>query len=413
MYVFKNLLRLFIDLRFAIILLILISIIIGIGSIIEQDQSLDYYINSYTLAKPALGIFSYPIIFFFGFNTVYRSWIFLGLIFCLGISLILCTSKQQLPNINYSRDLFFLKNLKSINKLPIYQKKILDTKNFFLGNNFYSLSKINFYIHQQKNTIYALKGLFGKIGPIIVHFSLVCILLGAFIGAFGKFTAQEFIPKGEFFGIQNTIGSGFFVNFPDFRIRLNDFWIEYSNQKIFQFYSNITILNSLGLEAINKTISVNHPLIYKNIVFYQTDWNLLGLRVETPVHDLIQVPLTLLNQTPKIWSTIINNDTFTDSIIVIIEDLRQKVLIYNNNGQFIQSISFGDPFFIGDRLYIISDLLYETGLQIKLDPSIFLIFLGFGLLMISTCLSYISYIEIWFYLMDNMIIIGSKNKINF
>jgi cytochrome c biogenesis protein len=41
------------------------------------------------------------------------------------------------------------------------------------------------------------------------------------------------------------------------------------------------------------------------------------------------------------------------------------------------------------------DLIVSTGLQIKSDPGVFFIYMGFGFLMVSTFLSYISFSQIW------------------
>ena len=55
------------------------------------------------------------------------------------------------------------------------------------------------------------------------------------------------------------------------------FWIIYKKNGIVdQFYSDISILDNFGTELKEKTISVNNPLKYANISYYQTDWNILG-----------------------------------------------------------------------------------------------------------------------------------------
>ena len=53
--------------------------------------------------------------------------------------------------------------------------------------------------------IYCYKGLIGRIAPIIVHFSMIIILIGAIIGSVCGFKAQEIIPKTETFHIQNIL----------------------------------------------------------------------------------------------------------------------------------------------------------------------------------------------------------------
>jgi cytochrome c biogenesis protein ResB len=43
----------------------------------------------------------------------------------------------------------------------------------------------------------------------------------------------------------------------------------------------------------------------------------------------------------------------------------------------------------------ILDILPSTGLLIKYDPSIQIIYFGFGLLMLTACFSYLPYTQIW------------------
>ena len=56
------------------------------------------------------------------------------------------------------------------------------------------------------------------------------------------------------------------------------------------------------------------------------------------------------------------------------------------------------------------DLLPATGLLIKYDPSIELIYLGFGLLMLTTLLSYLPYTQFWVFENSKDIWIGSSTN---
>ena len=53
-----------------------------------------------------------------------------------------------------------------------------------------------------------------------------------------------------------------------------------NKQQLHQFYSDISILNVDGNEIERKTIFVNSPAKYQWIDYYQTDWNLIGLRIK-------------------------------------------------------------------------------------------------------------------------------------
>ena len=87
----------FADLRFAIIILLIIASFSIIGTIIEQDQSIETYKLNYPLTNKVLGFLSWDIILKFGLDHIYKTWWFLILILVFGISLLTCTFLQQLP----------------------------------------------------------------------------------------------------------------------------------------------------------------------------------------------------------------------------------------------------------------------------------------------------------------------------
>jgi cytochrome c biogenesis protein len=216
--------------------------------------------------------------------------------------------------LNNSKDFFFKKEKKSFTNLPFFVK----VKNLYYLKELIlvKIQKMNFYIYQNKNVIYGYKGLIGRISPILVHFSLIIILIGSSIGAFKNFKAQEVLPKGELFHIQNPINVGWFTEIPHLTTRVNDFWVEYEKNKIHQFYSNLSILNNYGDEIKEQTISVNNPLRYKNVDFYQSDWNLLGIRIKNVKENKIyEFPLFSLKKNSKAWITWVNDSKKGYSLI--------------------------------------------------------------------------------------------------
>ena len=68
---------------------------------------------------------------------------------------------------------------------------------------------------------------------------------------------------------------------------------------------------------------------------------------------------------------------------------------------------------IGDAIttnLVLLEIIPATGLQIKYDPSIILIYFGFGLLMITACLSYLPYNQLWIFNNRNISWIGSSTN---
>jgi len=90
-------------------------------------------------------------------------------------------------------------------------------------------------------------------------------------------------------------------NLPIYPIRVNDFWVSHINGLIHQFYTNISSLTEYGKESTNFTISVNHPFYQQNVIWYQTDWDIIGLKLK--LNDLIyQIPVTSISTAGKrLW----------------------------------------------------------------------------------------------------------------
>jgi cytochrome c biogenesis protein len=408
----QNYIKIFTDLKFAIFILALLAIISSLGSFIEQDENLIFYEKNYPIVNPIYGFIDWRFITFFGFDHLYSTWWFFSLLFLLSFSLISCTVTRQFPIFFNAKDYIFKKQQKSFLNLNFFIR--IKTIPYLKEIILLKIQEMNFYIYQKLNLIYGYKGIIGRISPILVHFSLILILSGSFIGAFKNFKAQEILPKGELFHIQNTLRIGFLTNLPSFNIRVNDFWTEYQNNRIHQFYSNLSILNNFGDELKQQTISVNNPLHYSNIDIYQSDWNLLGIRVKNEKNNQIyELPLFPLKENTKAWVTWIPSNSIvlekyqnfleekkikaqekTVSLSLIFDQFQNIFFVYDKDGNFITSKNIGDFIFPNIRIL---EILPSTGLLIKYDPSIVIIYLGFGILMITTFLSYLPYTQIWIF----------------
>lgn len=396
------------DLRFSIFILLLISFFSITGTIIEQDQSIETYKINYPFTNPVFGFLTWDLILKFGFDHVYQTWWFFTLIFLFGLSLISCTFLQQLPSLKIARRCQFFRTTGQF-----YRLKISTILNNFSVNKILSRIKQKEYsIFQQKNIIYCYKGLIGRIAPILVHFSMIMILLGTIIGSLFGFKAQEIVPKTESFHIQNILNNGQFTAIPNTSARINDFWITYTkNRTISQFYSDISVLSNQGNEVERKTIAVNYPLIYNGIYYYQTDWNLIGLRFQNLTNEIIEYPLiNVFNNQSKVWLTwIANNNSLNEGVIAIIDNLEGYCSIYNERGKFLGNIELNERGKLNQPI-ILSEIISSTGLQIKTDPGIPIIYMGFFFLMLSTLISYITYSQIWIVQKNQKLFIGGTTN---
>ena len=394
------------DLRFAIIILLIISFCSIIGTVIEQDQSIEIYKINYPLTSKLFGFLSWETIINFGFDHVYKTWWFISLILIFGISLLTCTFLQQFPSVKIARRCQFVRTLEPFTRLKI--STVLTKKVF--TKIILNIQKENYSLFQQKNLLYCYKGVIGRIAPIIVHFSMILILLGTIVGSLGGFKAQEIVPKTENFHIQNIFNNGPLTKIPNLSGRINDFWITYTPQNtVSQFYSDISILDINGDEIKRQTSFVNSPAIYKNVYFYQTDWNLIGLRIKYGSTGIVEYPLVnTLNNKTKVWLTWISkSENLTNGIVAIMDNLQGYCSIYNSQGKFLGNLELNES--LGQEFDIqLVDILSSTGLQIKTDPGISIIYTGFLFLMLSTLISYITYSQIWMYQKNSQIFIGGN-----
>lgn len=375
------------QLKLAILLLLVIAAFSILGTIIEQDQMEEYYRSKYSNLYILNQFRLDSILLFFGINHIYKTWWFLGLLFLFSVCLISCTYTQQFPTLKIARRCNF--KWEVINFKNQEYKTILE-KSYF-SKCLLNLKTKNYNIFQQKKTSYIYKGILGRFAPIVVHVAMLLILAGNTLGAFGSFNSQELIVKGEIFQIQNTVSKNFLSQIPDYPIRVNDFWIEYGKRKnIQQFYSDLSLLNNDGNEIRRKTISVNFPLQYNNLTLYQTDWNINGLRIRTHNQNY-QLPIFSLSASKNVWISWIPEK---NGITFITNNLSGIFSLYSNDGNFLGNFNLNEKNL--DEIDInFFELISETGLQIKADPGIATIYFGFGILIISSLISYFSFSQFW------------------
>lgn len=400
------------NLKFAIFLLLIIAIFSALGTIIEQNKDVSFYEANYPVTSPIFGFISSKLILIGGLDNVYQSWWFVVTIFLFGASLIGCTFSRQLPSLKLAQLWQFYKKKENLQKFEL---------NFCLNNSslaklYSELQKKNYNISQQGPFLYAYKGLIGKVGPIIVHISIIIILIGSVLGSLSGFMAQELIPLGGVFHLQNIVNSGPFTSInQNIEGYVKDFKITYSDEgNIDQFYSDLWVLNNEGEKLSSKTIYVNEPLRYNGITFYQTDWSIVGLNVEIDNNIIVQLPLKLVitKTNSRFWisSLPIKPKGTEQDLLILLEDLTGKFQIYSGSNTVISENEIGSKFYINGHEIRILDIITSTGLQIKSDPGIPFVYLGFMLLIFSVFLSYVSYSQIWAIKKDNKLYLSGRTN---
>lgn len=412
-YFKKELLPVLADLKLAIVLLLAIAVFSIAGTVIEQGQSIAFYQANYP-EKPALfGFLTWKVLLTAGLDHVYRTWWYLALLILFGASLTACTFTRQLPALRwFSRTWNFYSQPRQFRKFALSAEFPTANINQLLP----LLEQRNYKIFQDGDKLYAHKGIIGRIGPIVVHAAMLLILLGGIIGAMTGFIAQEMVPSGNTFQIRNITDAGIWAapQFPkDWSVKVNRFWIDYlPTGEIDQFYSDLSVLDKNGKEVDRKTIHVNEPLKHKGVTLYQADWSIAAIQVRLNNSPVLQSPMARIDQGGgRIWGTWLPlKPDMSDGVSLVAKDLQGLLLVYDMNGKLIATVRKGMAVDVKGLKLSIVDLIGSTGLQVKADPGIPIVYLGFGLLMLGVIMSYISHSQIWGLEKDGAVYIGGRTN---
>ncbi len=414
----RELLPLLTNLRLAILLLLTIAVFSISGTVIEQGQEVAFYQANYPEQPALFGFLTWKVILTVGLDHVYRTWWFLALLILFGTSLTACTFTRQFPALIAARRWKFYDQPRQFQKLAISAE--LDHGSLLFLTQLLQNRRYRVFQDGDKaegDALYARKGIVGRIGPIVVHVGIVTILVGGIWGAMTGFLGQEMVPSGESFNVQNIVKAGPWAapQIPkDWSMRVNRFWIDYTpSGGIDQFYSDLSVLDSQGEEVKRKTIYVNEPLRYRGVTFYQTDWAIAAIRVQINKSPILQLPMAQLNTNNKgrIWGTWIPTKAdLSAGVSLLARDLQGMLLLYDTEGKLVDTLRAGMSTNVNGVTLKIAEVVGSTGLQIKADPGIPIVYAGFGLLMLGVIMSYVSHSQIWALQKDGHLYVGGRTN---
>ncbi|MEL6490131.1 MAG: cytochrome c biogenesis protein [Cyanobacteria bacterium J06634_6] len=419
-YFRKELIPLLADLKLAIGLLLAIAIFSISGTVIEQGQGLTFYQENYPESPALFGFLTWKVVLFLGLDHVYRTWWFLSILILFGASLTACTFTRQITALRwFSRTWNFYSKPRQFGKMALsteIEGGDLEALKAQLSDRRYKVFEKAGEVGDAGDMLYAHKGLSGRIGPIVVHASMLLILIGAILGSMTGFFAQEIVPSGQTFKIQNIFDAGPWAGpqIPkDWSVHVNRFWIDYSPEgRVDQFYSDLSVLDDAGEEVKRKTIWVNQPLRYKNVTLYQADWGVGAVKVRinnSPVFNLQMAQLEA--EGGRLWGTWVpTKPDMSEGVSLIAQDLQGTLLLYDMSGQLVSTVRAGSSVEVNGVTLFVDELIGSTGLQIKADPGIPVVYLGFGLLMIGVVVSYISHSQVWALQTADKLFVGGRTN---
>ncbi len=365
--------RVFSSMKLGLALLGVIALVSAIGTVIPQEAM--------DLKKAeAVGELWRTM----GFTHLYSSLWFRLLLGLLCINLIVC-SVQRLNGI-YKRT-FKLTPPTNLAKVPQKERLVVQGESGALQESVQKVLKqdgYHFTISNQPDSwsFIGVKRRWGNWGSLITHLSFVVLVIGALIGSFFGFKGYFMEGAGTTIPIESLVVDKGTVT-ETFHVRINSAEDRFlPNGERDNWYTDMSILEN-GEEVARKTISVNHPLEYKGVTFYQASFA-NGALFTTEMNGQ-KKPVVLRDQGQSFYQAP-GTDLY---LVATLRGTKEKpgilFQVYKGTGRDpIQTgqLQVGETIDVQGTYRLTFDALAGfTGLQVKKDPGVAVIWLGCGLLL--------------------------------
>ncbi len=380
------------SLKVAIILLFLIAIASAIGTSLPQGELAETYIDKYQVHK-FLGLIDGQMIIQMQFDHVYSSIWFLGLLGWLSISLIVCSWRRQWPTLKKAMAWIDYKDPKQIQKLAISQTFRIDKQSNSIDNLESYLITSGWKVNKKSLRLAARQGLIGRVGPPLVHFGLIILIIGATFGVLEGVRVERFLVPGRSLNLLSPNGSN------QINLNLTDFLIERGpNGQPEQFRSSIELSDKDFNKIFSKQISVNHPLRFRGMTVYQADWALAAITIQINKQQKLQLPLKKIEALgDQVWGVLVPKlDNTNEAMLLTVSSEKGPIRFYSESGIPIGvARPQGGVIQNGESEISVINILPSSGILLKYDPGVPIVYIGFAISLIGSIFSVVSTKQLW------------------
>jgi cytochrome c biogenesis protein len=394
--------------RLALLIISLLAITSIIGTILPQGEPFSFYTERFGPQN--------AIIFdILAFDDMYYSYWFQALLIVLCLNLIVCT---------YTRLPGTLKIIKKDNSnVDIGKFKqgkdcfVFDTtsdKSTAVDSVTKALEELNIKVKLKESgkehLFFHERGAWTRLGAYIVHLSILVIVFGAVIGNIYGFKASVMVPEGssvDFVFSRDDDNQRIPLQFDVF---CKDFNIDYYKDGTPKEYkSDLTIVEE-GREVFQKSITVNAPLTYKGITFYQSSYQQIPNEFSIQISKQNDKDSEGRSSQSRIFSTktkIANSWDEAQATFKIVatskdghghgpyeilfddEDKKPVTFTIDDNASTVIKRKSGTYTFLIEQRF-------ATGLQVVKDPGLWIVYIGFGVMLFGLFVCFFtSHRNIW------------------
>jgi cytochrome c biogenesis protein len=262
-----------ISMKLAIWIIIVLAVTSILGTVVEQNQPVEKYRQVYE-------DWAYNLMDRINLFDMYHSWWFLLLLCLFTLNLTCCTIDRlprairtvRKPKLTLDdateKSLSLTERWKSRGDIPhrAEEYKVALARAFAAPK----VTEADGAVH-----LYAEKGVSSRFGAYATHAGIVIVFIGAIIGNVFGFKSYVNIPDGKEASHLDARGGKQHIDLP-FSVRNNRFWLEtYPSGQPKKYASDLSVIEN-GREVLRKTITVNDPLVYKGVWFYQSSYGQEG-----------------------------------------------------------------------------------------------------------------------------------------
>ncbi len=448
--------KFFASVKLAVILLIIIAIASVIGTVIQQNEAPEKYLQEYSQATVEL-------FEMLGFFDMYHTWWYVLLLFLITANLTVCTLERFPHAWKLMRAPLKPIDDDSLKALPFKKevgfkgaaRQAEDRATAVLKAHRYHLVEARSPGAAQFMT---QKGVYSRLGVYVTHTSIILIFVGALIGSFFGFKAYLNLPEGsaskvvylrnepmwdqimEALGIakspvmHNPQGGmpampiGYFVRNDNFDV---DYYISPSGMPSgmpSEFHSILSVFDLDGQKILDKRIRVNDPLTHHGITFYQSSYGTIPesqgkiiLNIRSKGNPASKVETVVVNPGSSVFVASIDrtikalgfapygarnpqtgqvqyyqsrNEEYINPTVEL-EIMKGNKPVYRTQ---IMKTDPGEPYM--PEGYTISYGGYwgtrYTGLQVTKDPGVWVVYTGFILLCVGPLIAFFgSHKKLW------------------
>ena len=379
------------DLRLAIGLLILIAIASGLGTLVPQKESAELYHRVYD-PQPWLGLFNGDALLRLQLDHVYSSGWFLALLAWLGLALILCSWRRQWPALRAALRWIDYSAPRQLSKLTLAETIACTDPSASLQQLQQLLSQRGWQVQPHPNRLAARRGVSGRVGPLLVHTGLVVLMVGAAWGALGGQRLERFLAPGNVLELLNRRGE------TQLSVTLEQFGIERDPAgRPEQFRSQLK-LDPGGSEPTERAISVNHPLRFQGMTVYQADWALAAIQLQLGQSPILELPLQSFPQLgDQVWGIVLpTRPDGSNPVLLALSSEQGPVTAYSADAEVLGTLVPGGAAVEIQGIPLrIAAVVPASGLLLKRDPGVPLVYAGFAIALVGGGLSLIATRQLW------------------